>query len=297
MRRTPPVFAALVAAAVRAARATVAALTLAYAVRAGAQTWRTVDASRQLRDTSAISAHIEYAAGKLDLKPATGSVLYQTTLRYDADRAEPIANFDGTAHSLSLGVHLRGMQVTGVHDENDAGSMRAELSGAVPMDLSIDLGAVEANLHLGGLRLTDLTLRSGAADVTARFDQPNRAQLRTMTLQVGAAQVKLVDVANSGVARIVAEVGAGALSIDLGGTLAHDVDITATLAMGGLKLNVATDDGVFVDESTLLGSFDKAGFVKRADGWYSDNYDAAARHVTVHLHAFIGGLTLTRTER
>jgi hypothetical protein len=182
-----------------------------------------------------------------------------------------------------------------VDDEHDAGSMQAELSATVPIDLSLELGAVEANLQLGGLRLTDLSLRSGAADVTARFDKPNRETLRTMTLQVGAAQVKLVDAANSGVSRVVAEVGAGSLSIDLGGVLAHDVDITATLALGGLELNVAPGDGVFVDERTLLGGFKKDGFTKGEDGWYSDNYKTATRHVRVHLRAFMGGMTLTRT--
>lgn len=270
---------------------------LAAFAAAGAQTWRTVDVSRQLHDTSAIAVHLEYAAGKFDLKAATDSVLYRATVRYDAERAEPVATFDPAGHVLSLGVHMRGVEVEGIKDDHDAGSMHAELSGAVPLDLTIDLGAVEANLHLGGLRVTEMALRGGAADVTARFDTPNRADLRTMTLEVGAAQMKLLDVANAGVSHIVANVGAGALSIDLGGTLTHDVDITATLAMGGLKLNVSPDVGVFVDERTLLGTFDKAGFVKRGDGWYSDNYNSASRHVKVHLHAFIGGLTLTTQQR
>jgi hypothetical protein len=118
-----------------------------------------------------------------------------------------------------------------------------------------------------------------------------------MTLQVGAAQMKLLDVANSRVSRINAEVGAGTLTIDLGGVLSRDVDITATLAIGGLTLNVSPDDGVFVDERSFLGGFEKDGFVKKGDGWYSTNYDAASRHVRVHLHAFMGGLTLTRVQK
>lgn len=270
---------------------------LAGAAPAGAQTWRSMDASRQLRDTSPVSVRVEYAAGKLDLKPASDNALYRASLRYDADRAEPVASFDGASHTLSLGVHLRGMRMANVNDEHDLGSMQAELSGRVPVDLSLELGAVEANLQLGGLRLTDLTLRGGAAEVTARFDKPNPEQLRTMTLQVGAAQVKLFDVANSHVARINAEIGAGELTLDLGGVLTRDVDITATLAIGGLKLNVSPDDGVFVDERSLMGGFDKDGFTKRADGWYSANYDSAAHHVRVHLHAFIGGMKLTRTQK
>jgi hypothetical protein len=280
-----------------AAAAAGVVVSLAVTSPAGGQTWRTIDASRQARDTNAVAAHIEYAAGKFDLKPAAGPLLYAANVRYDADRAEPVADFDAASRVISLGVHLRGMHLTNVDDEHDAGSMHAELSGAVPIDLSLELGAVEADLQLGGLRLTDLSLRSGAADVTARFDQRNREQLRSMTLQIGAADVKLLDVANSGVSRIVAEVGAGSLSIDLGGALQHDVDITATLAIGGLKLNVSPDVGLFVDEKTVLGSFHKDGFTKRADGWYSDGYDKAARHVRVHLHAFMGGLELSRVQR
>jgi hypothetical protein len=264
---------------------------------AHAQTWRTIEASRQSHDTSAISAHIDYAAGRLDLKAAGSPVLYHTSVRYDADRAEPVAHFDSIGRVLSLGVHLRGTRMSNVDEKHDAGSMQAELSGRLPLDLSIELGAVEADLQLGGLRLTDLTLRGGAADITARFDQPNRENLRTMTLQVGAAHLKMLDVANSGVSRIIAEVGAGALSLDLGGTLARDVDITATLLVGGLKLNVPADAGVFVDERSIIGAFEKDGFVKRADGWYTPNYDSAARHVRVHLHAFLGGLSLSGLQK
>jgi hypothetical protein len=264
---------------------------------AHAQTWRTMDVSRQLRDTGAVDVHIDYAAGKLDLRPATGPALYHATIRYNADQTDPVAHFDTASRVLALGVHLRGMHMSGGDHDNDAGSMLAELNSAVPMDLSLDLGAVDGDLQLGGLRLTDLSLRSGAADVRARFNQPNRGTLRTMTLQVGAAQVKLMDVANAGVSRIIAEVGAGSLSIDLGGTLARDVDITATLAVGGLTLNVSPDEGVFVDERSFLGGFEKAGFTKRADGWYSTNYDAAAHHVRVHLHAFVGGMTLTGLQK
>jgi hypothetical protein len=270
---------------------------LASAAPLRAQTWRTIDASRQVRDTGAIDAHIDYAVGKLDLRPGNASALYHATIRYDATQSDPVARFDSASRVLSLGVHLRNMVMSGDDHDNDAGSMLAELNPSVPMDLSLDLGAVEADLQLGGLHLTDLSLRSGAADVTAHFNQPNRGTLRTMTLQVGAAEVKLMDVANAGVSRIIAEVGAGSLSIDLGGTLARDVDITATLAIGGLTLNVSPDEGVYVDERSFLGGFEKAGFAKRADGWYSTNYDAAAHHVRVHLHAFAGGMTLTGLQK
>jgi hypothetical protein len=158
-----------------AAAAAGAVMSLAGLAPAGAQTWRTIDASRQSRDTNAVAAHIEYAAGKFDLKPAAGALLYSANVRYDADRAEPVADFDAASRVISLGVHLRGMHLSDSDDDHDAGSMHAELSGSVPMDLSLELGAVEADLQLGGLRLTDLSLRSGAADVTATSPTANNS--------------------------------------------------------------------------------------------------------------------------
>ena len=43
--------------------------------------------------------------------------------------------------------------------------------------LDLNLGAVDADLELGGLRLSDLTLEAGASQAMVRFSQPNRIAL------------------------------------------------------------------------------------------------------------------------
>ncbi|HVT37794.1 MAG TPA: LiaF domain-containing protein [Gemmatimonadaceae bacterium] len=260
-----------------------------------AQTWRTVDASRQLRDTTAISVRLEYAAGTLELRPTTGGSLYQMNVRYDAERSEPISRYDASARSLTLGVRSHGLHLRS--GSTQAGSMHAELSNKVPMDLSLELGAVEADIQLGGLRLTDLTVKTGAADVAVRFDQPNPDRLRSMTLEVGAASLKLVRAGNSGVERVNANVGVGALDLDLGGELTRDVDVLGSLAMGGFTLHVPREIGVSVDASTFLADFDKSGLVKRGDLWYTPGYEEARRHVRVRVKAFLGGFTVVRDSR
>jgi len=67
--------------------------------------------------------------------------------------------------------------------------------------------------------------------------------------------------------------------------------------MGDFTLHVPQDVGVYVDVSTFLASFGKAGLVKRADGWYTPNFDTAARHVRVRVHAVLGEFTLSRDAR
>ncbi len=262
---------------------------------AQAQRWRTIDASRQLFDTGAVAVRLEYSAGRLDLKPAVKGMLYSYTMMYDTDRSDPVSRFDMASRTLAIGVRSRGLKFSG--SDKDAGSMHAELSDRVPMELAIKLGAVEGDLQLGGLRLTDLAINSGAADVTVRFDQPNPERLRSLAIEVGAAEMKLLHAANSGAERIRASVGVGALDLDFSGTLPHDVELTATVALGEITLRLSPETGLYVDASTLLSDFDKTGLTKRSDGWYSTNYDSAPHHVRMRLNAVMASLTLTRDGR
>ncbi|MBI1808556.1 MAG: hypothetical protein HYR75_01555 [Gemmatimonadetes bacterium] len=275
-------------------RALLLAASLAVtALPAAAQRWRTLDATRQLRDTTPLRVNLEYAAGKLDVRPADAGALYTLHLRYDADRSDPLSRFDSAAHALSLGV--RSHHMSWHRGEQDAGEMAATLSSRVPMDLTLEVGAVEAQAQLGGLRLTDLSVKTGAADVTVRFDAPNLAAMRAMTLEAGAAQLKLVHGANAGADRVTANVGVGSIDLDFTGPLANDVDISASVALGDLTVRASPDVGVFVDAKTFLGDLSDSGLTKRGDGWYSVGYEKATRHVRVRLRAFVGGFSLRRT--
>lgn len=258
-----------------------------------AQRWRTLDASRQLRDTTPLAVRIEYAAGKIDIRPITTGDLYTLHLKYDADRSDALSRYDSAAHSLVLGV--RSEHVTWNHGDRGAGTMQAQLSTRVPMDLTLEVGAVEGDLQLGGLRLTDLVVKGGAADVTISFDAPNPIPMRAMTLEAGAASLKVQHAANAATERVSATVGVGGLDLDFTGPLAHDLDISASVALGNLTLRLSPEIGVYVDANSFLVSLRNSGLTKRGDGWYSENYDTATRHVRVRLSAFLGGFKLRRT--
>ncbi|HLA89394.1 MAG TPA: hypothetical protein VJL28_03050 [Gemmatimonadaceae bacterium] len=278
-------------------RALVVALALpAVAVPAFAQRWHTLDASRQLRDTLPVTVRVEYGAGKFELRPGAAPLLYLMHLKYDADRAEPVTRFDSAARTLALGIRSHGLRLSS--SDQEGGTLHAELTARAPMALALELGAVEADLQLGGLRLTDLSLKGGAADVTVRFDERNPERLHAMTLDVGAAAVKIRRAGNSGVEQVRANVGAGALDLDLGGgDSAHDVEVSANVAMGNFTLRVPPGVGVSIDATTFLASFDKAGLVKRGDRWNTPNFDAAARKVRVRVRTVLGGFRLARDAR
>ena len=271
------------------------ALVVALAHPAEAQRWRTLEASRQVHDTSALSVRVEYSAGRFDLRPATGNTLYNMSLRYDASRGEAVSRYDSLARSLTVGA--KGNHSVRVNlDDNDGGDLKLQLAPNVPMDLALELGAVEGELQLGGMALSDLSIKGGAAEITVRFDAPNRVRMHVMNIEIGAASVKLMHAANAGAERIKANVGVGSLDLDLSGPLTHDVEINASLAMGDITLRVAPEVGVMVEAKTFLGDMHSSGLIKRGDYWYSADYDAAPRKVRVQLKAFLGGFKLRRAS-
>ena len=260
-----------------------------------AQRWRTLDAQRQLADSAPLTVRVEYVAGQLEMRPAVGRTLYKMSMKYDAERSDPLTRFDAAGHALTLGLRSRGVNFG--KSDSDGGALHAELSDKVPMDLVLELGAIKGDLQLGGLRLTDFSLKAGAADITVHFDKVNPERLRHMQFEIGAADVKIVHAANSGVEKVTANIGVGALDFDLTDPLTHDVDITATVAMGDFTLRVGSDVGVYVDEKTVLADFDKSGLVKKGDGYYSENFNAAPRKVRMHVKAVLGSFKLIRSGR
>ena len=271
------------------------ALALLAAPPAGAQHWRTLDASRQVHDTNALSVRVTYGAGTIELRPAALGMLYAMNIEYDADRSEPFARFDSAARTLDLGIHSRRVHVS--PSDRKAGALHAELSDRVPMELTVELGAVEGELQLGGLRLTDLTLQGGAADVSVRFDQPNRERMRRLSVNVGAAEVKLLRAGNAGTEHVTANVGVGSLSLDLGGEWTRDIDVDVQIAVGGLVVRVPRDVGVRIDARTFLVEFEKSGLSTRGNSWVTPDFDAAKRHVRIRMRGAFGSFELARDAR
>src|SRR4029453_11237226 len=69
-----------------------------------AQHWRTLDASRQLRDSGVHHVLVRYGAGRLQLMPSTEPVLYSMSLRYDEDNGRPIYDYDANRRRLTVGL-------------------------------------------------------------------------------------------------------------------------------------------------------------------------------------------------
>jgi hypothetical protein len=278
--------------AVRLAGGLVAALVALAPSAAQAQSWRTLDVARQLPDSGAYRVAVEYGGGRLALGAAAPLLLYDMRLKYDADRTDPVHVFTPADRTLRLGVRKASMRLHGGDEE--APELRVGLAEAVPLDLSVELGATEAELDLSRLRLTALRIECGATEATVRFDAPNRERMRALAFDVGAASLTVRRLANANTPKISVDAGVGVLDLDFGGTWTQDVTLAVDASLAAVRVHVPSDVGVRVEVEKALGSFEHDGLAKRDGAYVSDNWASARYKLSVRAEAALGKLELDR---
>ena len=263
---------------------------------AGAQSWRTLDVARQLSDSAPTSVQIVYGIGAFGIRSTSNPLLYHMRLRYDASRAQPRHSFDATSRKLEIGVQKSEVRFARRND-SDGGRLEVELSRATPIDLNLDLGAVEADLDLTGLRLSSLRLESGASDGKLRFDSLNAARMSTLDVKLGAASFRGDRLANANAREIRVDAGIGNVELDLSGQWTQDIDLQVEVTFGIVTIHVPADVGVRVALKKTLASFDHEGLIERDGAWVSRNWDSAPHKLRVTAETVFGKLTIDKTGR
>ncbi len=264
-----------------------AAVAALVAPRAGAaQDWRTLTVSREATGERHLDVRIKYGAGTLTVGPAQDGVLYRMHLRYDRDRFKPQVEFE--AGKLRLGVDQLGHSV---HlDEKSGGQMQIALTRSVPMAVDLEFGAVRADLDLGGLSLTSLSLSTGASKSTLDISQPNRVGMSKATLDVGAADFTARHLGNLNASHIDVSTGVGSVILGFGGDWQRDASVSLSMGIGSMELRFPRGLGVRLHKDSFLTSVDAQGLVKRGDAYYSPDWDRAARKIDVDLDAAFGSV-------
>ncbi len=181
------------------------------------------------------SLTISFGAGELELAPGAQG-LVEGTATYNIPDLKPEIITQGSTVEVRQG-NLKSLTLpTNVINRWD---LRL---GAQPMDLSINGGAFTGSYELGGLALTGLTVKDGAANVTLAFSQPNPSQMAVFRYETGASSVKLTKLANANFSTMIFNSGGGDYTLDFGGTLKRDA--TVTISSGVSNLIIVVPDGI-----------------------------------------------------
>jgi len=255
-----------------------------------AQHWRTLDASRQLRDSGVHEVIVQYGAGRLQIVPSTEPVLYSMSLRYDEDNGRPVYDYDANRRRLTVGLTDQSFTLVRHGRESMGSDLRLALSPSVPMDLELDVGAAHAQMDLGGLAVRDARIRIGASSSVLDFSAPNKAHLRSLDIDVGATSFLARNLGNARASEMWVRSGVGSVTLDFGGEWTEDLSLDADVALGKLEIRVPSNVGVRVTTHRVLASFDHRGLVKRGGAYYSENWDRALHKLRVRAATTFGAI-------
>ncbi|HWZ57598.1 MAG TPA: hypothetical protein VNW46_01385 [Gemmatimonadaceae bacterium] len=233
-------------------------LSLAYPLGAQEMDIRSLRVSRAVSgsDTSLMHVNITYGVGTLTVEPSATPVLYDARLVYPADRATPVATFDQASRTLALGIKKRNFDVPGKDSE---GVLHVQVARGVPLDLSLQIGATDATLNLGGLAVHSLTLKGGATEATLRFDSANTIRMESMDLKVGAADFHARGLANARAKHIAIKGAAGDIDLSFDGTWSNDVTLDSRVYFGHMRIHVPPNIQVYSTAKAILGEVSDAG--------------------------------------
>jgi hypothetical protein len=272
----------------------IAAALLLCACDAAAQSMRPFTTFRQWHGETRLVARLEYAAGTLRVGAGRADELYRMDVSYDENRFAPVSDFDASDGSVTLGVAAEGGAGVRVVSQHQL-SQTAGVSFSPKTDLALDveLGAVDGDLDLGGLRITDLDLSAGASRATVRFTRPNGARCRAATLSAGAAALTVSGLGNSRCDRIEFEGGVGKVVLDFGGTWSSSSKVDVKMALGEVTLRLPRQVGVAITLDKFLSTFEPEGLERHGTSYRSPGYDQAARHLDIVVSTAAGAV---RTE-
>jgi len=194
--------------------------------------------SVEVGDAESVRVEINFGAG--DLKVSGGAEkLLEADFTYNVARLKPEVKF--TDRSLVIWEPGKEGRIDwrGIRDFRNEWDLR--LNNAVPMDLSVDMGAGTSDLQLSGLSLTGLEINLGASDSTIDLSGSWARDLDA-TIVAGAAAITVVLPKDVGV-RV--EIEAGPTAINASGlTKDGNVYTNAAYGVSDVTLKIHLEAGV-----------------------------------------------------
>ena len=190
-----------------------------------------IEESISVADPKSDETHlsISFGAGELTLSPGAENLVDGTAV-YNVKDLKPEIKKNGGNIEIEQGDFKSLPPFDGMKNKWDL-----EL-GDAPMELTIQAGAYDANLKLGGLALKNLTVRDGAANVELSFLEPNQTEMSVLRYETGASDVRLTGLGNANFSTLAFSGGAGNYTLDFSGDLQRDGVVTIESGFGNVSL-------------------------------------------------------------
>jgi len=233
---------------------------------------------------------IGFGAGELKINPGAEDALISGIATYNISDLKPKISVDGDRVRLETGnLEINGLPRFGKDLKNE---WDLKL-GDQPMDLTINAGAYQGDIDLGGLSLNSLEIADGAAEVRLRFSEPNQVAMDTLRYLTGASNVKMSGLANANFTSMTFRCGAGDYSLDFSGDLQRDAVVNIEAGISQVVIIVPEGTAAKVIFKGGLANVDVSGGWRSASGEYTLDGDGPTLIINFDMGA--GNLEL-RTQ-
>lgn len=165
------------------------------------------------------------------------------------------------------------------------------LTRQVPLSLILDVGSSGGKLALGGLRLSQFDLTTGAADLQVSFDKLNQEYMEAMHVHSGAAKLEFVGLGNGNFQELAFDGGVGTYMFDLRGDWQRSANVAIRSGVSNITLRVPHDIGVRVCPGNLKGGdYDK--LTRQGDCYVNDLYAESDIKLDIHLDVGLSDLSV-----
>ncbi len=238
-------------------------------------------------DADEIHLTIAFGAGKLKLSSGAGEGLVDGTATYNIKDLKPvITEEEGNVRIQQGNYELKELpSFDGIKNDWD---LRL---GDVPMDLKIEAGAYDATYDLGGLSLTGLTVKDGAAHVNLSFSSPNKSEMSILRYDTGASNVELKELTNANFNTLMFKSGAGEYKLDFSGDLQRDATVTISSGLSNITLVIPKNANANVTLDSGLTNVSTSSSWNKNGNLYTQSGEGPTLTFVIEMGA--GNITLT----
>jgi len=231
--------------------------------------------------------NISFGAGELSLAPGAGAKLIDGTATYNIADLKPEVKTAGNDIHIQQGNY----KFNGVPTVNNIKNIWDLKLGDMPMELTLEAGAYDGKMELGGLSLTNLTIKDGAADVKLSFSSPNLTEMSVLRYETGASDVTLTGLANANFSTFIFSGGAGNYDLGFDGDLQRDATVTIDSGLSNLTLRIPEGVHAVVTVESGLSDVNTSSSWTQNGDTYTQAGDGSTLTIIIKLGA--GNLTLT----
>lgn len=264
----------------------------------GAQSWRTLAASRPRGNADSLRVILRYDAGKLSVGAAAAPLLYDARARFDANQQRVSRSYDPVAHTLHVGIDsaIHSSVHSGRGPRESQARLDLGLATGIPLDIDLDLGATRAELDLGSLWVRTLHVSSGATETDVTFGSADPQPMRDLFVDAGVGSITIHQLGNARAQHASIASTVGSLDLDLDGSWTGEMPISLRVALGTATLRVPRDAGIALRLARRLANVDTNGFSVRDGVYYSAGYDQAKRHIVIDGSATLASVDIIWKE-